>query len=162
MIHSRFTAFFILTRTLMAIVPIAFIIAPIGVYFANVEGFEDQSSLPSFIVMATVMWPLVYLFIREYNIINIVLYPECIRVTDVLKRIKKTYPYHDICNIDVTIRRTEEYLEPNNHPSYVNDNRVFTIEFVNGDCLVIESDVYANSEKLYTTINSRRFNPTED
>lgn len=155
MIRSRFTAFFILTRTLMAIVPIAFIIAPIGIYFANVKGFEDQSSLPSFIVMATVMWPLVYLFIREYDIITIKLGPEGIQAADIIKRKKRTYQYNQVERTAIEIRRTIGYNGRGRHRD-VNDNPVFIIYMQNGDSVTMASDVYSNSEEMYNFINDRK------
>ncbi|HRG90877.1 MAG TPA: hypothetical protein PLW44_17770 [Chitinophagales bacterium] len=155
MIHSRFTAFFILTRTLMAIVPIAFIIAPIGVYFANVKGFEDQSSLPSLIIMATVMWPMVYLFIREYDIITIKLAPEGIQAADIIKRKKRTYQYNQVERTAIEIRRTIGYNGRHGNIRDINDNPVFIIYMQNGDSVTMASDVYSNSEEMYNFINDR-------
>lgn len=100
------------------------------------------------------MWPLVYLFIREYDIITIKLAPEGIQAADIIKRKKRTYQYNQVERTAIEIRRTIGYSGRGRHRD-VNDNPVFIIYMQNGDSVTMASDVYTNSEEMYNFINDR-------
>lgn len=104
-VSSKFTIFYILNRTLLLLIPIAFVLAPFYVIFFENKSRYDTVVMP-IVILSIFVGIFVYVFLKAYSLIRIEIYPHAIRFNNLIKMKGLQYKYADIEKLQVVSQVT--------------------------------------------------------
>lgn len=155
--ESRFTTFFVLTRAAMLLVAFVFICIPFYIYFGKFDGYEKEPRLFPSLVAAAILFPFVYLTLKNSLLVKIKLLPIGILVLDILRLRQRTYAYSDVEKIDLKAYRIDGYRRTGWRTTRdINYDERIAVHFKNGHILLIPAETYSNYKELYLFINERK------
>ncbi len=155
--NSRFTIFFILTRTLLMLVPLGLLPLPFFIFFNNDYKYEDEPHLAPAIIAALIIFPFVFLMVKNYKIIRIKLDDTTIDIINVVRLQRMRYNYSDVKKIDLHKHKIEGYQQyESSKTEDINYVTFTTICFKDGFELEMASDVYTNYREMIAYIESHK------
>ncbi|HLP22313.1 MAG TPA: hypothetical protein VK174_18490 [Chitinophagales bacterium] len=140
----------------MLLVALTFSGIPFYIYFGEFYGFEKEPRFFPALVSAAILFPFIYLTIKNSLIIKIKLLPVGIQVSNALQLRRRIYAYDQVDKIDLKAYRIERYTNPRYGKTTINFDERIIIHFKNGHILVIAAETYSNYKELSLFINDRK------
>ncbi len=160
--ESRFTIFFLLTRSLLLLIPGSLFCIPFYILFGNFKGYEKEPTVTPALICAAIVFPLAWLTIRNFIFIRIKLTEADIEIISVLRKSKVIYTYSEVEKIDLKAYKIEGATRGpyaggwGSNQRDINYEEQVTVCFKDGYEFIIAADVYSNYNQLYEFIKSRK------
>lgn len=153
---SRFQLFFIVSKVLLSAVVLVFLILPVFVFIDAGTKHIGEAIIPAIVVMLFA-FPLVYLYLKDFDIVNITLNEDSITIKSWRYKIDMYYKYSEISGIKNTLYKVEGYTRgPDSNPDDINYEPVSTIYFKDGTEFTMYDDTYCNIQEMLDFIKSKR------
>mgnify|MGYP000901199913 CR=1 FL=1 len=154
-VSSRFTIFYLLTRTVFLSIPLAIVFIPFYLIF-----FEDKLKYESYIfpilVIIAFISPLVYMILKNYSIVRIELYPHAIRFNNIIMMKGLQYKYSDIVKVQMISNRymRDRFIPMNTIAREVASTPGFIIYFKDDFQIEITAETYSNTKEMLDCIQA--------
>ncbi len=154
--QSRFTVFFILTRSLLQIVPISFLLLPFFILFNNDPKFKNEPKVLPAVVVAAIVIPLAIVVLKNSSIVKLKFDTKGIYMTNLVRNKTLKYRYSDIDRIEFRINRTQGYTNRFGVSRDIHDSPIANIYFSDGFEFTLTTDTYSNCQEMIDYIESRK------
>ncbi|MBP7478269.1 MAG: hypothetical protein KA797_07085 [Chitinophagales bacterium] len=156
-VSSRFTIFYILNRTLLLLIPVAFVLAPFYVIFFENKSRYDTVIMP-IVILSIFVGIFVYVFLKAYSLIRIEIYPHAIRFNNLVMMKGLQYKYSDIDKLQIVSQVTVGVQGRKGgwygYTPDINTNPGFIIYFKDNFQIEITAETYSNTKEMLDCIRA--------
>jgi hypothetical protein len=138
------------------VAPLALGVLPFIIYFNQDPKFEEEPKLVPALIAAAIVFPFVYLMMRNYDVIRLSFDEVGITVSNVFGAPQNRYSYSDVAKIDFSTHKIEGVVSRGGRTRDINYVSFITICLKDGDTIELSSDVYSNYEQMIEYIESHK------
>ncbi len=154
-VSSRFTIFYLLTRTFFLIIPLAIVFMPFYLIFFA-DKLQSENYILPIIVIIVFISPLIYIMVRDYSLIRIELYPHAIRFNNLIMMKGLQYKYSDIVKVQMISNRymRDRFIPMNTIAREVATTPGYKIYFNDDFQIEITAETYSNTKEMLDCIRA--------